>query len=410
MASPHAPDTQARMRDTRDMRDPQAVQAAQAVQALQTLLVSVQAEPWAHDFFALLRRIDALRPHLPRTGQTSRPSQDALRLGQAPELDFAAAALTSLEMRSGFAPRLAVRFFGLLGPQGPMPLHFTEYVRERSHQHGDPTWLHFLNLFHHRLLSLFYRAWAQAQPTVHLDRSDDRYGVWLASAAGLPRAESKGEGGVRDLPTAALAFHAGQLAGRTRHPEALCKVLQQHFNVPVALLPHVGQWLAISAPDHSRLGHAANRSERVQLTAARLGRSANAGHKVWDRQYKFRLQLGPMSLAQYAQYLPGGSAFAPLLQWVRLLASPELRWDLQLRLHAHERPPARLGQRVRLGLTSWLGRAPEAGSQAGSQAGPETGSQAGPVGHRAARDLHLRPATNFMVQRLGTSPFGAHHG
>jgi hypothetical protein len=62
MASPHAPDTQARMRDTRDMRDPQAVQAAQAVQALQTLLVSVQAEPWAHDFFALLRRIDAGRP------------------------------------------------------------------------------------------------------------------------------------------------------------------------------------------------------------------------------------------------------------------------------------------------------------------------------------------------------------
>jgi type VI secretion system protein ImpH len=371
--------------------------SAQSQQALQVLLASVQAEPWAHDFFALLRRIDALRPHQPRTGQTSRPSQEALRLGQAPELDFAAAALTSLEMRPGLPPRLAVRFFGLLGPQGPMPLHFTEYVRERSHQHGDPTWLHFINLFHHRLLSLFYRAWAQAQPTVHLDRPaephGDRYGVWLGSAAGLPH--QAGEAG--DLPAAALAFHAGQLASRTRHPEALCKVLQQHFNVPVALLQHVGQWLPIGAQDHSRLGHAANRAERVSLHAARLGRDANAGHKVWDRQYKFRLQLGPMSLAQYQIYLPGGSAFATLLQWVRLLASPELCWDLQLRLHAHERPAARLGRRVRLGLTSWLGQ-------------PATTAQTASARPRIGHDLRLRPATNFLVLRLGTTPLGAPHG
>jgi type VI secretion system protein ImpH len=370
---------------TRDPLDPQAA-LAQA-QALSALWAAVQAEPWAHDFFALLRRIDALRPQHPRTGQASRPSQEALRLGQAPELDFAPAALTSLELRSALPPRLAVRFFGLLGPQGPMPLHFTEYVRERAHQHGDPTWVHFLNLFHHRLLSLFYRAWAQAQPTVHQDRGDDRYGVWLASATGLPR-------DVPGLPPPALAFHAGQLSSRTRHPEAMCKVLRQHFDVPVALQQHIGQWLPIAAADHSRLGHAPNRNERTTVAAARLGRSANAGNKVWDRQYKFRLQLGPMSLAQYRHYLPGGSAFAPLLQWVQLLASPELRWDLQLRLRPQERPEPRLGRRVQLGLTAWLGR--KAAHGAAASAG------------RA--DLHLRPATNFLVLRLGAVSTGASHG
>jgi type VI secretion system protein ImpH len=167
--------------------------------------------------------------------------------------------------------------------------------------------------------------------------------------------------------------------------------------VPVSLLPHVGQWLPIGPQDHSRLGHAANRAERVSLHAARLGRDANAGCKVWDRQYKFRLQLGPMTLAQYPHYLPGGSAFATLLQWVRLLASPELRWDLQLRLHAQERPAAQLGRRVRLGLTSWLGP-------------PTKTPQAPPAPPRVGRDLHLRPATNFMVLRLGTNPPGATHG
>jgi type VI secretion system protein ImpH len=346
-------------------------------QELQTLLHSVQTEPWAHDFFALLRRIDALRPQAPRTGQASRPSQEVLRLGQVPELDFAPAALSSLEVRDGLPARLGVRFFGLLGPQGPMPLHFTEYVRERSHQHGDSTLTHFLNLFHHRLLSLFYRAWAQAQPTVHLDRKDDRYTTWLSSAAGLPAA-----GDV--LSPAALAFHAGQLANRTRHPEALCKVLRQQFQVPVALQAHVGQWLAIGAQDHSRLGHAANRPERSQIPMAALGRAANAGHKVWDRQYKFRLHLGPLTLAQYQRYLPAGDAFKPLLIWVKTLSGPDLRWDLQLSLQPQERPAPRLGQAVQLGLTTWLGRRP-----------PVAGLP--PSRH----ELRLRPATNFLVRRLG---------
>ena len=112
---------------------------ADRAQALQALLEHVRSEPWAHDFFALLRRIDALRPEAPPTGQTVRPSQEALRLAQQPELDFAPAALAALQPRSGLPPRLSVRFFGLLGPQGPMPLHFTEFVRDRSHQHGDPT-------------------------------------------------------------------------------------------------------------------------------------------------------------------------------------------------------------------------------------------------------------------------------
>ena len=197
--------------------------AAQA--ALDVLLQAVQADPSRFDFFALLRRVDALRQQHPRTGQALRPRQEGLRLGQSPDLDFAPAALQQLQLRGDAAPRLVVRFFGLLGPQGPMPLHFTEFVRERLHHHGDATLTHFLDVFHHRLLSLFYRAWAQAQPVVHLDRPhEDRYRAWLAACAGLPAASPA-------LSPAALAFQAGWFAGTTRHPEALVKVLRQTFGV-----------------------------------------------------------------------------------------------------------------------------------------------------------------------------------
>lgn len=320
-------------------------------ETVDALLTDMAKQPWAYDFFALMRRLDALHPGAPRTGWALRPGQEPWRLTQVPELDFAPAAIAALERPVAGPPRLGVRFLGLLGPQGPMPLHFTEYVRDRLHHHGDRTLAHFLDLFHHRLLSLFYRAWAQAQPVVHRDRpQDNRYAAWLRAAAGLPTRDP----GV--LAPDALTFQAGLLASRSRHPEAMLKVLRLYFRLPISFESNVGEWLAIEPTDRSRLGFARNRAERSMQPETRLGRSANAGCKVWDRQYRFRLHLGPLTVAQYRAFLPGGQAWPALQEWVRLLAGPTLRWDAQLELAANERPEPRLGRVVQLGLTAWLGR------------------------------------------------------
>ncbi len=344
-------------------------------EAFDALMAELQRDATAFDFFALMRRVDALRRDQPRTGEALRPRQEALRLGQAPELDFAPAALQQLQARGDLPPRLLVRFFGLLGPQGPMPLHFTEFVRDRLHHHGDATLARFLDLFHHRLLSLFYRAWAQSQPVVQGDRPDgDRYRAWLLACAGAPAL-----GGV--LPPAALAFHAGTLAGRSRHPEALAKVLRQFFGVAARVESHVGHWLSIDPADHSRLGHARNRAERSESPAAALGLSANAGSRVWDRQYRFRLHLGPLDMTQYLAFLPGGSAWPALQEWVRLLAGRELQWDLELTLAGSARPDPRLGRNVRLGVLGWLGSRPGKG-----------------------RSLRLRPLTSFLTSFPTTFP------
>jgi type VI secretion system protein ImpH len=361
--------------------DPLSDEAKPAVldTAVRTLLAQVQLQPWAHDFFALLRRIDALRPLAPRTGEALRPTQEALRLAQRPELDFAPAALAALEWRDALAPRLLVRFLGLLGPQGPLPLHLTEFVRDRARQHGDSAPAHFLDLFHHRLLELFYRAWAQAQPAVQRDRPhDDRYRAWLGAVAGLPSAPAA-------LSADALAFQAGLLAERSRYPEALLKVLRQYFQVPIVLEPHVGHWLVVDSAERSRLGYAGNRAERSTTPPSNLGASANAGSRAWDRQYRFRLHLGPLTLAQYRTFLPGGSAWQPLLQWVRLLAGAGLGWELQLVLTAPERPAPRLDRSVQLGVTSWLWRT--------ARARPDT----------VQRHLRIRLGTSFL-QRCSPSP------
>jgi len=347
-----------------------------APEALAALFAAVEAAPYRFDFFALMRRVESLRPDSPRIGKALRPSQEALRLGQEPELDFAPAALASFTQGGGTAPRLGVRFFGLLGSQGPMPLHLTEFVRERQRFRNDPTAMRFLDIFHHRLLSMFYRAWAQSQPAAQHDRpAEDRFKAWLGASFGLG-AEVRTQG---HLPETARLFQAGLLGSRSRHPEGLTKILSQFFEVPVRIEPYVAHWMAIGVADRTRLGHARNRPERGAGTPATLGSAATAGHKLRDRQYKFRIALGPLTLAQYRNFLPGGAAWLQLRDWVRQYTGLDMLWDVQLCLARAEVPEPRLGRRVPLGVAAWLGR----------------------VDANAARDradLRLRPDTSFLLR------------
>ena len=358
----------------RDGEPQPGASSAEREQALADMLQAVQVSPRTHDFFALLRRVEGLRREQPRWGQAARPSQEALRLGQEPELDFAIAALESLTPRTQGPPRLGVRFFGLLGPQGPMPLHFTEYVRERLRLRGDPTLARFLDVFHHRLLALFYRAWAETQPAVQHDRpAEDRFAAWLGASFGLA-VEVPGQS---SLTPSARLFQAGLLGSRSRHPEGLAKMLAQYFRVPVGIVSHVPQWLTLADEDRSRLAFATSRAERLRAPAAQLGVSAAGGGKVRDRQYKFRIVLGPLTRAQYEGFLPGGAAWRALSDWVLQYCGPGLRWDVQLTLAAAEVPEPRLGRRERLGLTGWIGRA----------AAP-----------RDRNELRLRPHTCFLLR------------
>ncbi len=344
--------------------------------ALAALFLSLGAAPREHDFFAVLRHVESLHPELPRIGAALRPAQEAVRLGQDAELSFAPAALESFAVDARPAPRLGVLFLGLLGPQGPMPLHFTEYVRDRLRFRGDATLARFLDIFHHRLLALFYRAWAQAQPTVHHDRpGEDRFGVWLGASFGAQGPQTA----TRALPDNARLFQAGLLGARSRHPEGLVKLLKQYFRVPVRIEPHVLQWLVLAREDRSRLGFSRSRPERSAggAPAPQLGVSATSGSKWRDRQYKFRIALGPLTLARYHEFLPGGSAWARLREWVQHYAGLDLRWDVELTLRADQVPEPRLGRASRLGVSTWIGRVD---------------------GARDRNDLRLRPDTSFLLR------------
>jgi type VI secretion system protein ImpH len=328
---------------------------------------ALAVEPWRWDFFQALRAIDAFHADKPRLGTARRPGDEAVRMGQAADMSFAPSSLASVKLDGpGGLPRIDVRFFGLFGPNGPLPLHLTAYARERQLHKGDETLVRFADMFHHRLLLLFYRAWAQAQPTASLDRpQEDRWADFVGSLVGIGGAEWRG----RDAaPVHAKLFFAGLLSSQVRNADGLQALVAGYLRVPVRLEPFVGRWMRLLREERTRIGR---RGARRRTATAQLGTSAVLGGAVFDRQHHFRLHLGPLDAEQFESLLPTGTALPAMKALVDHYLGHEFGWDLRLELRPEARPDCRLGRQGRLGWTTWLG-APRGGGAPQLILNPET--------------------------------------
>jgi type VI secretion system protein ImpH len=314
--------------------------------------VALDAELERHaarmDFFQVLRLIENAHPDLPRIGASLRPRDDAVRLGQNPSMCFHEAALDSFTMAGPDArARLAVNFFGLMGANGPLPLHLTEYVHDRLRHGGDPTLRAFLDVFHHRMLSLFYRARANAEPVISLDREDgDRFSAFVGSMFGIGTPALRERDEIGDF--AKLHF-AGLLANRARPASGLASILREYFRLPLRIEQFAGHWMALPDEVQSRVGASGDGN--------RLGGSLVLGRKVWDCQNRFRIVIGPVGYDDYRRFMPGGDSLKRLRAWVRMYCGLALDWEVGLILKRAEVPPLRLGGQTRIGWSTWLASA-----------------------------------------------------
>lgn len=324
------------------------------------LIADAEQRPFAYDWYQLLRRYDGAHPELPRLGEATRPAQERLRLSQEASLTFAPSNVTLVKTTANGLPRIGVRFLGLLGPNGPLPTHLTELARQRERSHGDATLARFLDLFHHRLLILFYRAWRTAQPAPSHDRpKSSRFRFYLGSLYGAGGPAWFDRDSLGDSPK--LHF-AGHLSRSARNVDGLESILTGFFEVPARVRTFVTDWLELPEAEFSRLG---------DRRSSRLAQSAVLGRRIRDGQHQIEIQLGPLTLEQYKDFLPDGHHARALNDWVMNYTCGELRWRVRLLLHADAVPQLRAGQSSRLGWTSWLGR---------------RAADAGP-----ARDLRLAP-------------------
>jgi len=314
----------------------------------EAIFEALEARPGRFDLFQALRRIEAAHPHKPRLGDALRPGDEPLRFGGEPALNFAPTPITKLERGPHGPPRLVQRVIGLFGPNGALPVHLTEYARERQMHHGDRSFSAFVDLLLHRFGLLFYRAWARANPVVGMDRGREAPIVrHVGALVGLAETPLRERDALGDFPK---LFFVGRLARSARDADGLQSWISLRFGVPVQVQQFCGHWMTLDPDERTRLA-------RHPSMGQALGRGAMLGRQVWDVQHKFRIVIGPLKWLDFQAFLPQGQRLEALQAMVRQFVGFEFAWDVQLRLQPAEVPAWRLGAQPgigQLGRSAWL--------------------------------------------------------
>jgi len=312
--------------------------------------------PTAYEFFQAVRLLGLWSPERRQVGDFSDPTDEAVRFSVAASLGFPASEIQAAEELPDGRLRLTVNFMGLTGPQGVLPYQYTLLVGERV-QRRDRGLRDFLDIFHHRILSLFYRAWEKSHFPVAYERDGrdpvTRHVRDLVGLAAEPPADASAEPPARDA--SALLFYAGLLLPQQRSALGLEQMIEGVFDVPVEVEQFVGEW-------YTPMGETQCVVSDDERAAGQLGRGALVGDAVWDRQAKIRVRLGPLSRARYEEFLPGGRAHEELRQLTRFYGGEALEFGVQLVLARDEVPPCVLGaddgDGLLLGWSTWVRTGP----------------------------------------------------
>jgi len=306
-----------------------------------SFLRNLEAEPWRFDYFAVLRQLERAFAEKPRIGDSAASRDDFIRLGQDPFAEFPASNLARVVVRDDEPIRIFVKYLGLLGPQGALPLATTEEAFHYALARDD-SFPRFLDLFNHRFLQLFFRAWADSRPIAQHDRpADDRFVTYIGSAIGI------GSAPYRDLdsvPDAAKLAFAGLLGAQAKSAARLAGAVRGLFAVDAEVEEFVGSRLTLEAAECTILGRRHNA----------LGQDTLLGAQIFSVQDKIRVRIFTRDLAQYVRFLPTGDLCEPLADLVFLYTGEQLDWDAELAIPAGAAAPVRLGRFGQLGWTSWM--------------------------------------------------------
>lgn len=305
----------------------------------------MQREPWSFGFFQAVRLLQRMYPERAGVGRFVHPSKEVVRFAANSVTAFPASQIQEMRWAGENQPVMVVNFMGLTGPKGVLPLYYSELVRERLRQ-KDSTLYAFLNLFNHRMVSLFYQAWEKYRFTVAYERGErDRLSYHLLDIIGLGTRGLQSRQAVQDD---SLLFYSGLLSLHTRSAMSLQHILEDYFEVPVEVEQFVGAWRPLARTDRCQFAEGRSFSEQ-------LGVGAVAGDAIWDQQSGARIVIGPLTLKQYMDFLPEGTAWQPLRAITRFFSGDEIDFEVQLLLRRDDVPACEPGGRNSEGMMPQLG-------------------------------------------------------
>jgi type VI secretion system protein ImpH len=307
----------------------------------------LRSNPWSFDFFQAVRLLERIHPDREPVGKFSVPSSEAAKFRSHASTAFPASEIQSLRDTDDAQALVEVNFMGLFGPQGVLPLYYTELIAERARVR-DTALIDFLDIFNHRLISLFYMAWEKYRFPIAYERGDlDQTGRRLLDLIGL------GTPGLQDrqrVADDALMFYSGLLSQQPRCVANLENLLADYFEAPVEVEQFVGAWYKLDESTQFCMAEGTDISEQ-------LGFGAVVGDEVWDTQGRARIQIGPLRMQRYLDFLPSGTAYAPLRALTEFYAAGEIDFEVQLILDRRDVPSCELGSEgeaaPRLGWLTW---------------------------------------------------------
>lgn len=340
-------------------------------------------EGYAFTFFQAIFLLERLFPDHTPISRGGSPTLEAIRFKAYQSLSFPASSVYSIDPPTKALPSatMEVTFMGLTGPSGVLPRHYTELIVKLHRElrgaarNALRDWL---DIFNHRMISLFYRAACKYRIFFPYQRGEYLHALpdmvtqalYCLAGVGLPSLRNrlrvsrleldnpeKPERKLAAIDDLSLIYYGGLLHQRPRNAQGLRALLEDYFGLPIEVRQFQGQWLPLELVNQTQVGdHPVNN---------RLGMNAIAGERIWDVLGRIRLRVGPLSLQQFIEFIPDHApepirkSFFLLVHWVRLYIGPELSFDVNVLLAADQVPECQLIDDesevgARLGWNTWL--------------------------------------------------------
>jgi type VI secretion system protein ImpH len=306
-----------------------------------TLLDDIALDPFKHNFYAVLRELEREAKDKPRIGDGVTMADDIISLSQDPFTAFPSANVAGLSFSPNGTPRLSVRFLGMFGPQGALPLHLTETSQVWSNNR-DPSFARFVDIVSTRFLQLFYRAWADARALAQFERPEaDRFQVFLGSFAGIGTPKLRDADIEKQLSK--LPF-SGLVNSHVKGASRLEQLIRGLFNIDVQVWEWVGSWLELDVSERTALGQ----------QSSKLGADTFVGKRIYSINEKVRIRIKCRDLAEYESFLPGAKRSRDLSDVIFYYVGYRQEFEIELGIERRLAPTTKLGASGKLGLTSWM--------------------------------------------------------
>jgi type VI secretion system protein ImpH len=323
------------------------------------VIARLEAAPYRFQFMQAVRLVLIW---LRREGIPSeRALRHVLRFRNSLSLTFPASEIESLSIAlAADTPKpgtvtgiqLTPAFMGLLGANGTLPLHYTEWIAAHEYAERDESIRTCLDLFSDRTVGLFFRAWTKYRPEHVIDvDGEDPYRPLLLSLGSRPAAQPRAHTDDIAPHADAMVFYIGLLRQRPMSAAALSCILPDYFGVPIAIEQFVGGWDDIADTRQCRMGGG----------NATLGHSGALGVRAWRHDLGVTLHIGPLCKADFERFLPDTAGARALAAILALVGIPGLRYMAHVMLRPEDvapldlvggaKPGIRIGFGARLGLS-----------------------------------------------------------